>query len=129
MAMATSKPKPRISGKPALPLTRKWIDDYKRWSREGCPTPEQEAARATAPGEPETFTQWPERNPAPDLQELVERAGRRHAALIGEAYDENPFTRPAHQGGYAHITPEEWVEFDRQKAEWEARRRDYMWRL
>jgi len=124
--MATSKPKPKIGGKPALPVTRKWVDDYKRWIREGCPTPEQAAARPAASAEPETFTQWLERNPAPDLQELVERAARRHAASIGEEYVEDAFKRPPH---HQHITAEEWAKFDRQKAEWEARRRDYVWRI
>jgi hypothetical protein len=28
-----------------------------------------------------------------------------------------------HQGGYPHITPEEWAEYDRAMAEWQARRR------
>jgi len=28
-----------------------------------------------------------------------------------------------HQGGYAHITPEEWAEYDRAMAEWQARLR------
>ena len=39
----------------------------------------------------------------PDLQALVERAGRRHAAAIGEQYIEDPFRRgreAPHQGGY-----------------------------
>jgi len=36
----------------------------------------------------------------PDLQTLVERAGRRHAAAIGEEYVEDPFKRPSYQGGY-----------------------------
>jgi len=57
--MAVSKPKPKIGGDP-LPLTRKWVEDYRRWVREGCPTPEQAAAAPAAP---------------PDLQELVARAG------------------------------------------------------
>ena len=56
----------------------------------------------------------------PNLQELVERAGRRYAASIGEEYDPNPFTRPRHQGGYQHITPEEWAEYDHQLALWQA---------
>ena len=42
----------------------------------------------------------------PDLQELVERAG-----------------------GYQHNTAKQWAEFDRQRAEWEARRRDYVRRM
>ena len=43
-----------------LPLARKWREDYRRWARDGCPTPEQAAAAPALP---------------PDLQELVERAG------------------------------------------------------
>jgi len=57
---------------------------------------------------------------------LVDRAGRRYAASIGEAYIEDPFRRmreAPHQGGYAHITPEEWAEYDRAMAEWQARLR------
>ena len=42
----------------------------------------------------------------PDLQALIERAGRRHAASIGEEYVEDPFKRPPHQGGYRHINLE-----------------------
>jgi len=58
----------------------------------------------------------------PDLQALVERAGRRYAASIGEVYVEDVLDekgnlkRPAHQGGYQHITPEEWAEYDRAMA-------------
>ena len=74
-----------------LPLTRKWREDYRRWIREGCPTPEQAAAAPSAP---------------PDLQELVARAG-----------------------GYDRITVEQWAEFDRQMADWQVRRRDYVRRL
>jgi len=59
----------------------------------------------------------------PDLQALVEPAGRRHAASIVEGYDPNPFTRPPHQGGYQHITAEEWAAWGRAKAEWQERRR------
>jgi hypothetical protein len=59
----------------------------------------------------------------PDLQALVDHAGRRYAAPIGEEYVEDPFKRPPHQGGYQHITPEEWVEFDRATAAWQATRR------
>jgi hypothetical protein len=58
----------------------------------------------------------------PDLQALVERAGRRHAASIGEQYVEDDFTRPPHQGGYQHITPEEWAAWDHAMADWQARR-------
>jgi hypothetical protein len=59
----------------------------------------------------------------PDLQALVERAGRRYAASIGEMYEENPVKRPPHQGGYQHITAEEWAEYDRAMAAWQAARR------
>jgi len=68
-----------------LPRTRAWCEDYRRWIRDGCPTPDQEIAAPSAP---------------PDLQELVKRAG-----------------------GYQHITTEQWAEFDRQMAGWQARRR------
>ena len=64
------------------------------------------------------------RNRMPDLQALVERAGRRHAASIGEEYVEEPFKRPPHQGGYQHITPEEWAEYDWAMAAWQRRRRE-----
>jgi hypothetical protein len=40
------------------------------------------------------------RNPAPDLQQLVERAG-----------------------GYQHITAEQWAEYDQAMAVWQRRRR------
>jgi len=83
------------------PLTRQWVEDYKRYG--------------TAPK--------PEDNPPPDLQELVERAGRRYAASIGEEYVEDPFKRLPHQGGYPHITAEEWAEYDRAMAAWQAARR------
>jgi len=52
-------------------------------------------------------------NGCPDLQALVERAGRRYAASIGEEYVDPPLNaagelvQPPHQGGYQHITPEE----------------------
>jgi len=99
-----------------LPLTRKWDEDYKRWIAEGCPTPEEEAARkaGAAPTGP------------PDLQALIERAGRRYCASIGEEYVEDPFPRgreAPHQGGYPHITAEEWAEYDRAMAAWQAARR------
>jgi len=61
----------------------------------------------------------------PDLQALVERAGRRYAASIGETYIEDPFRRgrkAPHQGGYPHITAEEWAEYDRAMAAWHAAR-------
>ena len=61
----------------------------------------------------------------PDLQALVERAGRRYAASIGETYIEDPFRRSReapHQGGYPHITPEEWAEYDRAMTAWQVAR-------
>jgi hypothetical protein len=67
-----------------------------------------------------------DKNGCPDLQALVERAGRRHAAAIGEGYVEDPFQRgreAPHQGGYPHITPEEWAEYDRAMAAWQTARR------
>jgi hypothetical protein len=65
----------------------------------------------------------------PDLQALVERTGRRHAASMGEEYVEEPLDekgklkRPQYQGGYQHITAEEWAEYDRAMAAWQAARR------
>jgi hypothetical protein len=59
---------------------------------------------------------WRQMERMPDLQALVERTGRRHAASIGEEYIEDPFRRAReapHQGGYLHITPEEWARWDR----------------
>jgi hypothetical protein len=61
----------------------------------------------------------------PDLQALVERAGRRYVASIGETYIEDPFRRSReapHQGGYPHITPEEWAEYDRAMTAWQVAR-------
>jgi hypothetical protein len=58
----------------------------------------------------------------PDLQEPVNRAGRRYAASIGEVYVEDPFARPVHQGGYPHITDEEWAQSNRHSAEYQRRR-------
>ena len=60
----------------------------------------------------------------PDLQRLIDLAGRRHAASLGEEYVEDPFKRPPHQGGFQHITAEEWAAWDRANAEWQARRRE-----
>jgi len=62
-----------------------------------------------------------------NLQALVERAGRRHAAALAEQYIEDPFRRmkeAPHQGGYPHITPEEWAEYERAMAKWEGERRE-----
>jgi hypothetical protein len=69
------------------------------------------------------FARWLAENPPPSLQELVDRAGRRHAAEIGELYEENPFKRPARQGGFEWITEQEWQAYDAATAEWEAHRR------
>jgi hypothetical protein len=58
---------------------------------------------------------WQEMERMPELQALVEYVGRRHAASIGEEYIEDPFRRmkeAPHQGGYPHITPEEWARWD-----------------
>ena len=66
----------------------------------------------------DSFDAWLRANPAPNLQALVERAGRRYAASIGEDYD------PLRHAGYPRITPAEWAEFDRATAEWQARRRE-----
>jgi hypothetical protein len=63
----------------------------------------------------------------PDLQALIELAGRRYAASIGEEYIDDPFRRmreAPHQGGYSHITPEEWAAYDQAMADWQARRRE-----
>jgi hypothetical protein len=97
-----------------LPLTRQWVEDYERAT--SSTLRDAAAKRAgTVPTAP------------PDLQELVERAGRRYAASIGEEYIEDPFRRmkeAPHQGGYPHITPEEWVEYDRALAAWRATGKD-----
>jgi hypothetical protein len=65
------------------------------------------------------YARWLKDNPAPDLQELVRRAGERYARSLGEPFDP---TNPEH-GGYQHITPAEWEHFDKAMAEWQARRR------
>jgi hypothetical protein len=91
---------PYFEGEPhPLPLTRAWVEDYKR------PSADEGAAGP------------------PDLLALVECAGRRFCASIGEEYVEDPFKRPQHQGGYQHITAEEWAEYDRALAAWQRRRR------
>lgn len=61
----------------------------------------------------------------PDLQALVERAGRRHIVEIGAVYVENPLKRPQHQGAYQYITSEAWDEHDRMMAAWQEHRRDH----
>jgi len=48
----------------------------------------------------ERFADWLKRNPAPDLQELVQR-----------------------YGGFSRVPVEAWAQFDRAKQQWEARRR------
>jgi hypothetical protein len=146
-----------------LPLTRQWVEDYKRYGTD----PKPEAADVPVPEGPPEPT-YPDKGPddqiermyaaqggrlgcempplvvrdgkfvpygvdplstpldapgCPDLQALVERAGRRHAESIGEKYVEDPFKRPPHQGGYPHITREEWAAYDAAMAEWQARRR------
>jgi hypothetical protein len=118
---------PYYQGEPhPLPETRKWMADYRRWVAEGCPSREEEAARRAAgvePGAP--FQEWLGKNQPPDLQELVDFAGRRYAASIGETYTEDPVRRmreAPHQGGYSHITAEEWAAYDKAMVEWQARR-------
>jgi hypothetical protein len=62
----------------------------------------------------------------PDLQALVELAGRRYATSIGETYIEDPFRRmrqASHQGGYPHVTAEEWAAYDQAMLDWQQRRR------
>jgi len=54
--------------------------------------------------------------PAPDLQKLVERAGRRLAARLGEPYD------AMRHPGWPEITKDEWAEFDRAMEDWQALR-------
>jgi hypothetical protein len=49
---------------------------------------------------------------APDLQQLVEAAGRRLAAQLGEDYD------PAKHPGWPEITVREWAAFDREVEQW-----------
>jgi hypothetical protein len=93
-----------------LPLARQWVEDYGRATGSTLAGAAANKADAAPTG-------------PPDLQELVERAGRRYAASIGEDYIEDPFRRmkeAPHQGGYPHITPEEWVEYARALAAWRA---------
>ena len=54
----------------------------------------------------------------PDLQELVRLRGEQYARSIGEEYD--PEHCP-HHGGYRHITPADWAEWDRAVAAWQLR--------
>jgi hypothetical protein len=102
-----------------LPKTRQWVEDYKRYGT--GPKPEG------APSAPMPYERWLQLNPPPSLDELVDRAGRRRAAELGETYIEDPFERmkkAPHQAGFPHITPEEWAEYDRQMAEWQRKRRE-----
>jgi hypothetical protein len=119
---------PYFQGEPhPLPKTRAWFEDTKRWLAEGCPSPEEEAAKRAVgvePGMP--FEDYVEKDPPPDLQALVDRAGRRRAAELGEVYIEDPRERAEkapHQGGYPHITAEEWAAYEKAMAEWQQRRR------
>jgi hypothetical protein len=77
-------------------------------------------------GSPEPEQTIDEQPQPPDLQALIDRAGRRRAAElgeVGEVYVEDPFKRPPHQGGYPHITADEWAEYDRQMADYHVMRR------
>jgi hypothetical protein len=65
------------------------------------------------------YAQWLKGNPAPDLPDMVRKAGERYAASRGVPYDP---TNPEH-GGYQHITPAEWATWDAAMADWQARRR------
>jgi hypothetical protein len=95
-----------------LLLTRQWVADYRR--HDPKPVEAEQPQHATIPLDGIG---------CPDLHALLDRAGRRRAAELGEAYIEDPFKRPPHQGGYSRITAEEWAEYDRAMAEWQARRR------
>src|SRR5262249_10917947 len=90
-----------------LPLTRQWVEDFKHYG-----TRPKSEGEIPAPG---LLEQWLEENPPPDLQELVERAGRRHPVSLGEAYTGD---------GYQHLTAEEWAEYDRAMADWQRRYRE-----
>jgi hypothetical protein len=127
-----AKKRPRVDpyfeGEPhPVPVTRAWLEDYQRWVAEGCPSREEEAARRVAgvyPGTP--FEEWLAKDPAPDLQALVERASRRRAAELGELWIEDPIRQAREapqQGGYLHVTAEEWAAYDKAMAEWRQRRR------
>jgi len=97
-----------------LPLTRQWVKDYRQYGT---------GPKPGATGEQSRIIPFA-KNGAPDLQALIERADRRHAVSIGEQYIEDPHKRPPHYGGYAHITSQEWTEYDQVVAEWQARRRE-----
>jgi hypothetical protein len=50
---------------------------------------------------------------------VVDEKGNKHPPLD----EEGNLKRPAHHGGYQHITAEEWAEYDRAMAAWQAARR------
>jgi hypothetical protein len=60
---------------------------------------------------------WRETTRMPDLQRLIERAGRRLATRLVEQYDPNRHT------GYPEITPDEWRKWDAANAEFQEHRR------
>ena len=113
-----------------LPLTRQWVEDYKRYASKPDATEEQ----------PKPTIIPLDATGCPDLQALIERAGRRYVASIGEEWVEDVvdekgnkyppldekgnLKRPARHGGYPHITVEEWAEYDRAMANWQARKGD-----
>jgi hypothetical protein len=87
--------------------------------------PDGKPLEAAEAADDEAF--WREMERMPDLHALVDRAGRRYAASIGEEYIEDPFRRmkeKPHQGGHRHITPEEWARWDRANEVFQARRRE-----
>jgi hypothetical protein len=101
-----------------LPLTRQWVEDYKRWGNKPKPeAPDTVAAVGS-------FERWLADHPMPDLQELIDLAGWRHAASIGEEYVEDPVKRPSHQGGYQHIAGKEWTDYNRAMADWQRQRQE-----
>jgi hypothetical protein len=65
------------------------------------------------------FAKWLALDPPPDLQSVGRSRGRAHARSLGVPYDPK---NPEH-GGYQHITPEEWAQWDRDNAAWQALRR------
>src|SRR5215469_7818087 len=87
---------------------------FGRWGRPASRKcrygPPQRCKRATGSRHGAGMTIPLDNTGCPDLQALVELSGRRHAASI--EYVEEPLNRPPHQGGYQHITTEEWAEYD-----------------
>ena len=104
--------------------------DAARWGRDAdvatiCRTIERKLTSEKDGADDEAF--WRQMERMPDLQALVERTGRRHAASIGEVYIEDPFRRmreAPHQGGYSHITPEDWARWDRVNEVYQVQRRE-----